>query len=70
MNAATTPPPNTATGIEPPAGREHEVPAKSRQEMIAEMAYYIAEKRGFAPGYELQDWFQAERIIQEQFPEA
>lgn len=70
MSTATTPPSNTAADIEPIAGREHEVPAKSRQEMIAEMAYYIAEKRGFSPGYELQDWFQAERIIQEQFPEA
>lgn len=41
---------------------------KSRQEMIAETAYLLAEKHGFAPGYALQDWFEAERIIQERFP--
>lgn len=28
--------------------------------MIEEAAYFLAEKRGFAPGYELQDWLQAE----------
>jgi hypothetical protein len=31
--------------------------------MIAERAYYRAEKRGFAPGYELEDWLAAEREI-------
>lgn len=28
---------------------------------IAEHAYYKAEKRKFALGYELEDWFEAER---------
>ena len=42
---------------------------KSRQEMIAEAAYHLAEKRGFLPGYEQQDWFEAERVIQNQFPQ-
>lgn len=45
-------------------------PAKSREEMIAEAAYHLAEKRGFMPGCEQQDWFEAERIIQAQFPSA
>lgn len=31
--------------------------------MIEEAAYYIAEKRGFAPGYELDDWLKAEAQI-------
>lgn len=31
--------------------------------MIAEAAYYRAEKRGFAPGYEFLDWMEAEREI-------
>ena len=26
-------------------------------------AYFKAEERGFAPGYEMQDWFEAEREI-------
>ena len=30
---------------------------------IAECAYFKAEKRGFAPGYELEDWLAAEREI-------
>jgi len=34
-----------------------------RDQMIAEAAYYLAERRGFAPGYELADWLAAEREI-------
>jgi sterol desaturase/sphingolipid hydroxylase (fatty acid hydroxylase superfamily) len=36
---------------------------KSLHAMIAEAAYYRAEKRGFAPGYESVDWMEAEREI-------
>ena len=31
--------------------------------MIAEAAYYYAEKRGFEPGHELEDWLEAEARI-------
>jgi len=34
-----------------------------RQAMIAEAAYYCAERRGFAPGHELEDWLRAEAEI-------
>ena len=34
-----------------------------RLAMIAEAAYYRAEQRGFEPGYEVQDWLEAERDI-------
>ena len=37
--------------------------ASSRRGMIAEAAYYLAEKRGFAPGRELEDWSEAESRI-------
>jgi hypothetical protein len=36
----------------------------ARQMMIAEAAYYLAEKRGFTPGGELQDWLDAEAQIE------
>ena len=32
-----------------------------RDAEIAELAYYKAESRGFEPGYELDDWLEAER---------
>ena len=35
-------------------------------EMIAVCAYYKAEKRGFTPGYELKDWYEAEQEINKQ----
>jgi Protein of unknown function (DUF2934) len=38
---------------------------KQHEQMIAEAAYYRAEKRGFAPGRELDDWIAAEADIAE-----
>ena len=35
-----------------------------RRRWIATAAYLRAEKRGFAPGYELQDWLEAEAEIE------
>lgn len=32
-----------------------------RNAKIAELAYYKAEQRNFEPGYELDDWLEAER---------
>lgn len=34
-----------------------------RQRMIADAAYFRAERRGFAGGSELQDWIEAEAEI-------
>ena len=35
--------------------------------MIEEAAYFRAEKRGFEPGHELEDWFLAEAQILKSF---
>jgi hypothetical protein len=32
-------------------------------QIIAENAYYKAEKRGFEPGYEEHDWIESERDV-------
>jgi len=37
--------------------------ADDREARIAELAYFKAEKRGFEPGYELADWFEAAQEI-------
>lgn len=34
-----------------------------REKAISEVAYLFAEKRGFAPGHELDDWLAAEKEI-------
>jgi hypothetical protein len=39
------------------------VPAEQRRHYIEMAAYYIAERRGFAPGNPLEDWVQAEAEI-------
>jgi len=41
--------------------------ATVRHAMIAEAAYYLAEKRGFASGLEQQDWFAAEQFVDAAF---
>jgi hypothetical protein len=33
--------------------------------LIAERAYFKAERRGFVPGHELEDWLAAEREVVE-----
>lgn len=37
---------------------------EQRQQLIAQAAYFIAERRGFAPGNEIEDWLQAEAEIE------
>ena len=66
MGTVNTKPTKSSTGRTSPAKpNKQAVPVESPQERIAVTAYLLAEKRSFAPGYELQDWFEAERIIQE-----
>ena len=36
---------------------------EARLRRVAEAAYYISERRGFAPGCELEDWLAAEAQI-------
>jgi hypothetical protein len=40
-----------------------EIDWEERHRRIAEAAYYRAERRGFTPGYEEEDWIAAEREI-------
>lgn len=37
--------------------------ATEREEMVRQAAYYRAERRGFAPGYEWEDWLAAEAEV-------
>lgn len=46
----------------PTAGAK--VMPEPRQQLIAQAAYFIAERRGFAPGNELEDWLRAEAEIE------
>ena len=41
--------------------------AARRHEMIAQLAYLKAERRGFANGCPVQDWLEAEKEIDQQF---
>lgn len=57
--------------IEPQLGErepgEHEAALEeSRRRQIAIAAYYRAERRGFTPGGEIEDWLAAERELSEQ----
>jgi hypothetical protein len=37
--------------------------AAYHRDQVAEAAYFIAEKRGFGPGHELEDWLAAEAEV-------
>jgi hypothetical protein len=37
--------------------------SESREARIAEAAYWRAERRGFVPGHELDDWLDAEKEV-------
>ena len=44
-----------------------EVSIEERHQLIAEAAYFHAEKRSFAPGQEMEDWLKAEAEIEMRF---
>lgn len=37
---------------------------EEKRQLIAEAAYFRSEKRSFIPGYELEDWLEAEAEIE------
>jgi Protein of unknown function (DUF2934) len=55
--------------VQPETQREvreiREPDAEEIRRMIAEAAYYRAEKRGFTPGAEEEDWCEAEREVRD-----
>ena len=40
-----------------------EVSPQELRKLISEAAYFRAKQRGFEPGYELEDWIQAEAEV-------
>jgi hypothetical protein len=42
-------------------------PPKSRETVIAELAYFRALERGFTPGHETEDWFEAEAEFERRY---
>ena len=55
----------TKKATKTPQSRTHPAPSDpvERQRLIAEAAYFRAERRGFAPGNEETDWLEAEKDI-------
>jgi hypothetical protein len=52
-----------ARGASRKVSRATSVSSEQRQQMIARAAYLRAERRGFAPGAEMQDWLEAEAEV-------
>ena len=67
-----------ANNVSPPESKPVDSPAlldgktnisvDERRLMIAEDAYYRAERRSFAPGHEVEDWLAAEQNIERRLP--
>ncbi len=51
---------------EPSANRAPALPSDLRRQLIAAEAYFRAERRGFEPGHELEDWVAAESAVDSQ----
>jgi hypothetical protein len=47
----------------PAQGGSVPLPAELRRELVAAEAYFRAERRGFAPGHEFEDWIAAEAAV-------
>ena len=43
--------------------RRSRLPQVDRRRVVEETAYFMAEKRGFQPGHELEDWLAAESLV-------
>lgn len=55
----------SAPATAPKSAASSPAAANAKLQMIAEAAYYIAEKRGFQGGDEVQDWLTAETQIEQ-----
>jgi hypothetical protein len=60
-----------AASVAPPidASLLDQVDADLRHRMISEAAFHLYEKRGFADGYDSDDWLQAEAAVERQLLE-
>jgi hypothetical protein len=55
---------NSPPAFDPLRFVEPTAAAKSRVEMIAELAYFRAQGRSFEPGHDIEDWLAAEAEIE------
>ncbi len=55
--------PRVASARQPATRAAASPDREAREEMIRKAAYLLAERRGFCPGKELDDWLAAERQI-------
>lgn len=53
----------TSANNQSPSADRVNVPPEARRAMIAEAAYLRAERRGFATGFETEDWLAAESEV-------
>ena len=46
------------------AGKKEIKKVAITDEIVAQKAYLLYEKRGYQPGFELEDWLEAKRILE------
>ena len=56
--------PHVAGTRKPPSPTRPSPDKEAREQMIRTAAYLLAERRGFCPGRELDDWLEAEREVE------
>lgn len=68
--AESSPVPSAAAGDQPTASTQALPSQESINRMVEEAAYYLAEQRNFAPGFEEEDWLTAKQQIMAQLAKA
>jgi hypothetical protein len=57
-------PGNVDAGLAAAVSDAAEITLEERHHLVSEAAYYRSERRSFVPGYELDDWLNAETEIE------
>ncbi|MGH8702841.1 MAG: DUF2934 domain-containing protein [Burkholderiales bacterium] len=55
--------PKPASGKDPGTKHLPRISPEERERLVAEAAYFMAERRGFEAGREVDDWLQAEAEV-------
>ena len=65
-----SPKPTAAPAATFTGNAEADVSPEELRKLISEAAYFRAQQRGFEPGYELEDWIQAEAEVMQRLNRA
>ena len=64
--AASVTPESPQESTQSAAAASVSIDPDTRRQLVAAQAYFLAERRGFAAGHEIEDWVAAEMVVDSQ----